>query len=148
MKLRILYLLAAFLLIPAYAHAAQPDPVDAGISGECYDLDGTGGEAEVEVEDGTVYNTVLPSDPTNPTGSGAAAALLAFLNDPKGIPGGNACTAPGDDHLEVHAFVAGVGGAEVCYDGASHPLPVVGQSILLGVYDHDVCDDDAEVDSG
>ncbi len=108
------------------------EPMCAGASGECYDSDptvmgATGGEDEAGVAGGSV---VLP------TGTGAANALFAFLNDPKGIPAGDACTAPGDDHLEAHAFVAGAGGVEVCYDGAVH------------AYATEVCDGDDPGDSG
>jgi hypothetical protein len=138
MNLRIVYLLVAATLLIPMASAATPQPEDVGVSGECYDADGSGGEAELEVENSVVYNTVLPSDPTNPLGSGALAALVAFVGDPKGIPAGNACTAPGDDHLEAHAFVDGVGGIEVCYTGTIPP----------GVFNFDACDNDAENDLG
>lgn len=69
-----------------------------------------GGQASIDVSNGSPSTTIV-GDPT-----GAAYALIAFLNDPKGTVAGNGCTSSGPDHLEVHATVDTTT-VQVCYDG-------------------------------
>lgn len=102
------------LMVPS---AAAEDA--AGASGQCFDDDGSGGDAHLAVTtDGEVSRDGLADEENpenNPPEGGAVDALVA-LTDDNGEPAeGNGCTsedAEQQDYLEVHAA-----GQQVCYNG-------------------------------
>lgn len=91
----------------------------AGASGQCFDDDGTGGNAHLAVTDGAEVERTGLADEENPDNNppegGAVDAVLA-LTDENGEPAeGNGCTSEDEneqDYLEAH-----VAGQQVCYDG-------------------------------
>lgn len=91
----------------------------AGASGQCFDSDGSGGNAHLAVSDsGEVSHDGLAdadNADNNPPEGGAADALVALTDEDGSPEEGEGCTsedADQQDYLEVHA-----GGAQVCYDG-------------------------------
>lgn len=113
-------LLAAVLALSLTIVASPSAMADdvAGASGQCFDNDGSGGEAYLAVtgdgpEQSGLADTENPDN--NPPEGGAVDALVA-LTDGNGDPAaGNGCTsddADQKDYIEVHAA-----GAQACYDG-------------------------------
>lgn len=105
--------LSMFAMVPS---AAADDL--AGASGQCFDADGSGGNAYLAVtEDGVERDGLADEEnpENNPPEGGAVDALVALTDEDGSPEEGEGCTsedADQKDYLEVHA-----GGAQVCYDG-------------------------------
>lgn len=119
-------LLVAMLAVCTMLMAPAASAADVvGASGQCFDEDGSGGDAHLAVtEDGDVeergLTDVSEEDPT----PSAVDAVLALGNDDGNPEEGDACTdadddtededgTAGKDYIEVHAA-----GNQVCYDGS------------------------------
>lgn len=109
--------LAVAMLLFTVPTAAAGDL--AGASGQCFDDDGSGGNAHLAVtEEGNVERSGLAdadNPENNPPEGGAVDAVVALTDDNGEPESGNGCTAADDsrqDYLEVH-----VNGEQVCYDG-------------------------------
>lgn len=111
-------LAVALALLPLPAALAAP----IGASGECYNSNGTqGGKDAVELDPDR------PTDPTLPSGTGAANALVTFVATlpeggcPRydcGYPDKPACQGGRErrtDYLEAHAA-----SAQVCYNSGAY----------------------------
>lgn len=98
------------------APAAAAEDV-AGASGQCFDDDGSGGDAHLAVNGsgGVAMDGLTDASPDDPT-PGAADAVVALV-DMNGDPAsGNGCTSQDSsqqDYVEAHA-----GGQQVCYNGS------------------------------
>lgn len=113
----IVTLIAVSLLVWTVPTAAADDLV--GASGQCFDADGSGGNAHLAVtDDPDVERTGLADegDPgNNPPEGGAVDAVIALTDDDGEPAEGNGCTSEDEekqDFLEAH-----VAGQQVCYDG-------------------------------
>jgi hypothetical protein len=86
--------------------------VDAGVSGQCYDTSGGGGQDEARV----MFDS---ADPTGaqviaPSGTGGAAGVAEGVMNVVSSGGSSMC--PGSGYIEVDAALDG-SGAQLCYAG-------------------------------
>lgn len=109
-------LLTTTLMITALLMPFASASYDIGVTGQCYEGDGTGGEDAAGVRGDTVPTVTVP------TVTGAVNAVLALVAPPGEPQNGSGCTGPdadgSQDHVEAHAE-ADVGpsvSVEVCYD--------------------------------
>jgi hypothetical protein len=140
MNTRLLHLLVATAIampvVGASVALAATPAEDVGASGQCYDSDSpdSGGQAAIDVSNGQVSPSPTDTGAVESTVTGAVAAAVTFASNPKGAIAGNSCTSNGPDHLEAHAFVDGVGGAQVCYDGQPETVSTAAGPVALPVH--------------